>query len=302
MHRRILCALLALLLACGCVPALADTPQPIVPLAYEDVPEPYEGQHHYLLVSYDEFNNTDGLVLITFDTRAKRFLCTTFSREFLVERPEGGPGRITYIVRDNDVPTLCRVISTHFGVKVEKYVLMDFDMVDAIIDAIGGVTLTITSAEAHYLTANYLIPAYYTSPAVDGPGTYLFYGRAAVLYMRMRKGVGGDDGRTRRIRSVIASLADKYQTVNLSEALDLLANVILRNIYETNLTMDDLMAAIGQAMELRGVQPESLQMPSSESMRDILYGRSQTREADFDLCRRQMDEFLSSSFVVVDED
>ncbi len=303
MRKRILCAVLALALAAACAPALAQTPKPIVPLDYADVPAPYEGQYHYLLISYDEFTNTDGIVLITFDVRAKRFLCTTFSREFLVERPDGrGPGRITYIVRDNDVDALCKVISTHFGVKVEKYVLMDYDMVDEIIDRIGGVTLTITANEAHYLTANYLIPAYYTEPAVNGAGTYLFYGRAAVLYMRMRKGVGGDDGRTGRIRKVVSSLADKYQAATLSEAQDLLVNAILPNIRDTNLTLDDLMSAIGQAMLLRGVTPESLQMPSSESMTDIIYGTSQTREVDFDLCRQQMDDFLSSTYVVVDEE
>ena len=252
MSRRILCALLSLLLLLGAWPALAQEPTPIVPLTPEAVPVPNVGQHHYLLVSYDEFKNTDGLLLVTLDVSAKRILCTSISREFLVSRPDGGIGRITYIAKKYSPEALCEVISTHFGVKVEKYYLTSFEMVDEMIDQLGGITLTIDDAAARYLRVNYLIPSYYTKPKMAGAGTYWFCGRAAILYMRMRKGVGGEDGRTERVRGVFATFVDQYRDITLAQALDLL-EVALANSYGTNMTTADFLEAVGYCMELRGL-------------------------------------------------
>ncbi len=299
MSRRFLCALLSLLLLLSAAPAMAQQPKPIVPLAPDEVPAPNVGQHHYLLISYDEFRNTDGVLLVTLDTTAGRILCTSISREFLVCRPDGGIGRITYIVKKYSPEALCEVISTHFGVKVEKYFLTSFDMVDEMIDQLGGITLTIDDAAARYLRVNYEIPGYYTRPKMAGAGTYWFTGRAAILYMRMRKGVGGEDGRTERVRSVFATFVEQYKDITIAQALDLL-DIALANSYGTNMTMADFLEAIGYCMTLRGAAVEGFQLPTADSLTPITYAAMQTREADFEKSREAFAEFLGRSYMVAE--
>ena len=104
--KRFFCLLLAVTLLLACVPAVAETkPQPISKLDYEDVPEPGNGQHHYLLLCQDTWadhstlGHTDGIVLVTLDTRTKRVMFTSIIREALVERPDGVIGRINDIAR-----------------------------------------------------------------------------------------------------------------------------------------------------------------------------------------------------------
>ena len=302
---RILCACLMTLLFA--LPALAETPRAITPLDYDTLPAALEGQHHYLLACVDTWEtkptnlgNTDGVMMVTLDTHSKRLLFTTFMREMLILRPDGQIGRITYIAKNYGPEELCRIISTHFGVKVEKYILFSMDNVQTIIDALGGVEITVTDAEADYLN-RYRIARDATTPSMDQGGTYLFSGHAAVIYMRIRKvGGSGDAGRTQRMRTVLSTLAKKYETVTLDQAVNVLSTVN-ENLCRTNMTMSDMLEAVGYAMQLVGVEPEGLQMPSDEAMEPITYAGMSTRQVNFELCRKQLQEFLDNSFVVVDD-
>jgi len=299
MFKRLLCMLLVLVMLAGT--ALAATPKEIYPLDYASLPEAKAGQHHYLLACIDNWHsenqklsNTDGMILVTLDTEARRVLLTTFTREMLIKRPDGGTGRITYIAKNYGPEALCEIVSTHFGVKVDKYIIFSMDNVQSIIDDMGGVDITVTDAEADYLN-RYRISRDSTTPSMGKGGTYLFGGHAAVIYMRIRKvGGDGDAGRTRRMRTVLSTLAKKYENASLGDALALLSSVS-ENLVMMNLTTEDLVAAAGYAMELRGVTPEGMQMPSDAALTDITFAGMQTREVDFEMARRELAEFLGLS-------
>lgn len=305
--KRFLCALLCALLLCGSF-AMADMPRDIFPLDYDSLPETISGQHHYLLCCTDTWEgkasnlgNTDGILLVTLDTTAKRVMITTLTREMLVKRPDGGIGRITFVAKRFSPEELCRVVSTHFGVKVEKYIIFCMDDIQTIIDAMGGVNITVTNAEADYLN-RYRISRDSTTPSMDKAGTYLFGGHAAVIFMRIRKvGGDGDSGRTRRIRTVLSTLAQKYTDASLTDALKLL-DVVMKHMIVTNLTTADLMDGVGYAMQLRGTEVEGLQLPADKDMTPITYAGMMTREVDFEAARKCLREFLEGdSFGVMEE-
>lgn len=299
MAKRLVSALLCLMLLFSALPAaVADKPRDILPLEYDSLPEPAEGQHHYLLCCTDTWTddharlgNTDGVILVTLDTKARRIIFTTLTREMLVKRPDGGIGRFTFIAKNYGPEELCKVVSTHFGVKVEKYAIFCMDDIQNIIDAMGGVYITVTDAEADYLN-RYRISRDSTTPSMDKAGTYLFGGHAAVIYMRIRKvGGDGDAGRTRRIRTVLSTLTAKYDNATLDDALALLS-AITQYMPRTNLTMEDMMEAVGICMELRGVTPEGYQMPSDAALEPITYAGMSTRQVDFDMARLEMQHIL----------
>ncbi len=307
MPKRMLCWLLAMALVLSAAPALAAQPREIYPLDYDTLPEPRAGQYHYLLACVDNWQgsarnlgNTDGVLMVTLDVDAKRVLITTFTREMLVKRPDGGIGRFTYIAKNYGPDELCRTVSTHFGVKVDKYIIFSMDNVQTIIDAMGGVEIAVTNAEADYLN-RYRIARDATTPSMDKAGTYLFGGHAAVIYMRIRKvGGDGDAGRTRRIRTVLTTLAGKYANATLDDALTLLS-AVSENAVITNMSMADMLEAVGYAMELRSVQPEGIQMPPQDCMESITYAGMATRQVDFERSRELLKTFLdTASFDVVE--
>jgi len=299
----ICCAMLLMAIPC----AEAVMPREIVPLDYDSLVT-RQGQHHYLFACVDTWQgsagnlgNTDGIILVTMDVRANRLIFTTFTREMLVMKPDGGIGRMTYLAKNYGPDALARVIGTHFGVKVSKYIIFSMDNVQQIIDVMGGVYITVTDAEAAYLN-RYRISRTSTTPSMDRGGTYLFSGHAAVIYMRIRKvGNDGDSGRTRRMRTVMATLAHKFSDITLSQSMDILGSVS-ENLVITNMTMMDFVDALGYAMQLRGVTPEGLQMPPDGAMEPIVYAGMQTRQVDFIKSREVLHAFLDTmSFEVMDD-
>ncbi|MBR2662956.1 MAG: LCP family protein, partial [Clostridia bacterium] len=144
--------LIICLAAAGSAAGDERAPKPIQTIPIEEIAPVQEGQHHYLLLCTDVWHgnpgnlgNTDGIVLVTLDTRAHRVMLTSFIRDALVWRPmdenpeEMGFGRINYIAKRLGPEALCRVISQHINVRVEDYLLFDFTQIANIVDYLGGV-------------------------------------------------------------------------------------------------------------------------------------------------------------------
>ena len=307
MLKRRIALLLSVLLCFSWVgSAMADPPKPITPIPWEELPPVVEGQHHYLLLCVDQWNgnpknlgNTDGIVLVTLDTRTRRLMLTSFSREMLIQRPDGVTGRVNYITKNYGPEALCRILATHFGVRIEKYMLFDMNQIEAIVDILGGVDITVTNAEAEYLK-RYAIPVDSTKPRMNRAGTYHFNGHASVIYMRIRKvGSAGDLGRTQRVRTVLSTLADASRGITMDKALELMESV-LANSLMTNMSVGEMIEAVQHAMELRGVAMEELQIPFEGAYTPITYAGMSTREVNFDACREAVWEYLENSFLVVD--
>ena len=308
MIKRIVCLVLTLILSLSCCAALADDPQPIEIIPYEELPPAIDGQHHYLLLCVDQWTgkphnlgNTDGIVIVTLDTRAHRVMLTSIIRDALVERPDGVIGRINYIAKNYGPEALCKVISQHVGVKIEKYLLFDFSQIASIVDFLGGVDIEITSTESNYLQ-RYAIPKDSTTPRLRGAGTYHFNGHSAVIYMRIRKvGGGGDFMRTQRVRTVLSTLADQCREITLEEARALVDSV-LENTTLTNMSTDEMVEAMDYAMELRGCTVEELRLPPDGAATPITYAGMSVQEIDWVACRQAMDEYLQNSFLVLDDE
>ena len=335
MKRFLSALLLAALMLSLAAPALAvDEPHPIRVLKPEEIRETPKGIHHYMLVCIDSWatdlkkwgNHTDGLILVTVDEIAQRVMITSFIRDMLIQRPDGKYGRINNFLdpdgwtRENKktplegLHALIDTINGHFDLRIEKFIVVDFKQVENIINAVGGVDISITAREANYLK-NYPISASSTTPSITGGGTYHFSGHAAVIYMRIRKvhteeylHADGkvyydtqDYGRTYRDRKVLTSIADSLKDITYEDALKLLDVIIANTIY-TNMSTDDMMDALDLAMELKGLPLENIRMPVEGTFRELPYAGMATKEIDFDLNREALWNFLLDSFVVSEDD
>lgn len=326
---------LLLLLSCALCPALADDRPKNVPLlSPEETRETPKGIHHYMLICFGDnwhvnLNNpppTDGLVLVTVDEYAHRVMLTSFIRDMIVQRGDDNFSRINNIVPMYSPKTksgkdgkaglqmLIDTINSHFDLRIEKFIAVDWSMVQNIVDAVGGVDISITSKEARYLTS-YAIPKSSTKPAISGSGTYHFSGHAAVIYMRIRKVPTDiylhddgtmhadtyDVGRTRRARKVLTNIAASLQDITYDDAMKLL-DVIVNNTLYTNMTSEDIMEAFEIAMNLKGTPVESIRMPVDGTYHPKKLAGMATQELDFVANRKALWDFFENSYVVVDDE
>ena len=333
-------------------------PEPIKIVPYDELPPVVEGQHHYLLLCIDQWNrdprpagskpptgyggrrrdmygNTDGIVLVTLYTRAHRIMLTSFIRDAIIQKSNSTEtdekfGRINYVYNDYGPEELCKIISEHIGVRIEKYILFTFKQIANIVDYLGGVQIELTDAEINALQYTVL------SGTVTGPdgrdlqdpgrhpaGLYTFKttpeaeaqnaksdariikrtgGCSAVLYMRIRKfGGGGDFMRTQRARTVLSLLADKCRTMTWDDA-KALANNILENNNMTNMNLDDMLQAAEQAYSLRECTMEELRIPVDGAVRAINHANMMAQEVNWPVCREAMYDYLQNSWLVMDDD
>ena len=77
-------------------------------------------------------------------------------------------------------------------------------------------------------------------------------------------------------------------------------NNVNDNLCRTNMTLNDMLTAVGYAIQVAGSEPEGMQMPTDEAMEPIYYAGMSTRQVDFEKCRATLNSFLDNSFVVVD--
>ena len=306
MMKRLISFLLVLTMLLPGLTAQADTPKPIDTIPYEELPEPREGMHHYLLLCVDQWRgnpnnlgNTDGIMLLTLDTRAGRIMLTSLIRDALVVRPDGVIGRVNYIAKNYGPEALCQVLSQHMGVKIEKYIMFDFQQIANIVDYMGGVEIEVNASEARYLR-DYPLDAHQTTPKMNRAGTYLFTGRAAVIYMRIRKaGGGGDFTRTQRARTVLSTLADKCRVMDYSQARALVDSVV-ENTTMTNMTLEDMVLAMEQAFSLRSCVIEELRIPQEDAVSPISYAGMSVQEIDWIKSREDVADYMECSWLVID--
>lgn len=341
------------------------TPEHIEIVPYDELPPVVEGQHHYLLLCIDQwrrdarpdgikspkqsngrrrdmYGNTDGIVLLTLDTRAHRIMLTSFIRDAIVRKYNSTDDdehftRINYVYNDYGPEALCRTISEHIGVRVEKYIMFTFKQIANIVDYLGGIQIELTDAEIDALRYTVLAGTVTdpngsditsgTSSSSHPAGLYTFKttewglkqnaktekekpntlikrtgGCSAVLYMRIRKfGGGGDFMRTQRARNVLSILADKCRAMSWDEA-QALANNILENNNKTNMNLDEILQAADQAFSLRNCTVEELRIPHDNyAVRRIKYAGMMTEEINWPYCRERMYDYLQNSFLVVDD-
>ena len=333
-------------------------PEPIKIIPYDELPPVVEGQHHYLLLCIDQWNrdprpagskpptglggrrrdmygNTDGIVLVTLDTRAHRIMLTSFIRDAIIQKSTSTEtdekfGRINYVYNDYGPEELCKIISEHIGVRIEKYILFTFKQIANIVDYLGGVDIELTDAEINALQYTVLRGTVtgpdgkdLQDPGTHPAGVYSFKttewaeaqnaktdakvikrtgGCSAVLYMRIRKfGGGGDFMRTQRARTVLSLLADKCRTMTWDDA-KALANNILENNNMTNMNLEDMLQAAEQAYSLRECTMEELRIPVDGAVRAINHANMMAQEVNWPVCRDAMYDYLQNSWLVMDED
>ncbi len=315
-------------------------PETIEVIPWDQLSPALSGQHHYLLLCIDQwhsiprpqdappptgyngvrrdlYGNTDGIVILTLDTRAKRIMLTSIIRDAIIRKPNSTDtsakyGRINYVYNDYGPEALCKTISEHLGIPIEKYILFNFGQIQDIIDlpSLGGVDIELNANEIRYL-ARYAVPvgSVVNADGVDvhqnpraPEGLYHFRGHSAVLYMRIRKADSqGDFMRTQRVRNVLSALADKCRSFSLDQANEL-ANNIMEHNDATNMSLKEMLDAASFAYDLRSCTIEELRIPAKEDVRAILYANMLAQEVNWTSSRLKLADFLEHTKLTRDID
>jgi LCP family protein required for cell wall assembly len=182
----------------------------------------------------------------------------------------GGPGLSINTVNDA------------FLLDIQRYVKLDFFAIEDIVDAMGGVDVTLTEAEVSYLRAH-------GHSVSKGAGSKHLDGDAALAYARIRK-IDSDFQRTQRQRNVMTALLAKARSMGIAQAVSLMTKLLPQ--VKTNIGTSDAVALVKQVLNMGNGELRQMTVPVAGSYDNKKYKGMDILSVDFKKNADAIREFL----------
>lgn len=236
--------------------------------------------------SKDDNGRSDSMILVSIDVVHKQIKMTSFLRDTYVYIPSGdsneGWNKLNASYSFGGAKLAVKTIESNFGIKVDRYGIVDFSGFKEVINALGGVTLPITGVEARYINAQIdynhqkckKIPEKYCKSVYkkDKNGDYIYdksgnkvektrnyklNGQQALWYARNRGSdeisttevfPGSDWDRTERQRKLINAVVKKFKNASFTELLAVVNEI--GPMIQTNFKQNDITSLMSSALTL----------------------------------------------------
>ena len=146
---------------------------------------------------------------------------------------EGQYDWLTHIFRYGGSELVCKTVEHCFGVEVDHYVRVTFNTVTTVVDAIGGIYVDMSAAEANNIANFYLKRGNYEMARRQEGLNYLD-GAGALKFARLRS-IDSDWQRVGRQRRVILAAVEALKGASLKQLNDLLDTTL--PLIQTDMSM-----------------------------------------------------------------
>ena len=161
--------------------------------------------------SLDDNGRSDVMMLVQVGFDRGKIHAVTFARDIVIPDERSHNVKLNTIVRSQDEDALVSALENAFDLKIDGWFRVNFSSVITIIDAMGGVEIDLTEAEAHYIDKKE--GTYPDYPLAEG--RCRMNGAQALCYARCRK-LDNDLGRGDRQTKLFSALV--AQTRRMSAA------------------------------------------------------------------------------------
>lgn len=167
-----------------------------------------------------EGQRSDSMILFSIDKKNRQIKLTSFLRDSYVYIPEVDYSDKLNASFSYGGPQLTMdTIEYNFGVDIDHYIIINFEIFTQLIDLMGGITIDgVTENEVYYMTNSLSFPNI-------KEGTNTLNGYKALWYCRMRM-LDDDFHRTERQRKVINALVKQAASTNLFDLIDIVKQVV----------------------------------------------------------------------------
>ena len=237
-----------------------------------------------------ERGRSDSMILVTLNSRTNEIGLHSLLRDAWVEIPGNGQGRLNAAYSIGGAELLMDTIEQNFNVSVDDYLCMGFEGFAGVIDAFGGVEMTLSNEEAEAVNGilryelNDLLGEAENAGLLPSGGVFVLDGRQALAYARIRYVGNADFERTSRQRDVLAKLKDSAARHVLTAAPKLAEDALPH--FTTNMNLAELYLLSLRVPFLTGYSTTEQQIPADGTWTaDTIDGQS-VLLVDFDANER----------------
>lgn len=151
----------------------------------------------------DTFSRADSIMILTIDNVNKKLKVTSLLRDMLVSIEGHGEEKLNHSFAYGGPLKTIETIENNFGIKIDNYIIIDFNSFRKIVDTLGGITVDIKDYEVSELNKYILDSGGSKNDLISSSGTYTLNGYQALSYARIRKVGDGEYERSSRQRTLI---------------------------------------------------------------------------------------------------
>ena len=242
--------------------------------------------------AFSENARADACMLLSLDMKKHTANLISLERAIGVTIESHGEDWLTHVFAYGGADAMLKTVREQLGVPVYRYVRVNVGVAAQLIDAIGGVDITLTEAEAAALNGEVYSNA--TTKNRVEPGLNHLNGFDAIAYARQRF-IDSDFHRVQRQRNVLQAAIIQTKALSLKQ-LDHLLNVALPMV-QTNFTRSEIAALLPKAPGFLGVTLRQMTLPLKG-----MYGNKNTDDGrsmmmlDPQESMRILNEFLYGDF------
>ena len=243
--------------------------------------------------------NADTVMIATIDRKNSRLKLTSLMRDMVVDIPGHGYDKLNSAASKGGIALLLETINANFKLNITQYVMVDFTMFTKVVNAIGGVTISMTAQEIS--AANDCIAGLNKQLGVsnlwDGfifanPGNVKLSGKQALGYARIRK-IDSDYARTNRQFKVLMAAFANFMNLSLTKQYALLYDIL--PLVETNLSDAEILFDLSVALGTKANGLLSFRVPADDMHESGHYNRKSVLLADVPANAQVLHEFIFDS-------
>lgn len=221
-----------------------------------------DGVTNILLIGADNGDDgnshrSDTTMLVSIDNETKQIRLVSFLRDLYLEIPTVGKTKLNAAYANGGPALTMQTIENNFRVNIDKYVSVNFDNFEAIIDKMGGIDIDMSAKVAKEENRNMGSNLHEGVNHLDG--------RLALYYARIRA-TDSDFGRTGRQRQVIEAMITRMKELNPVEFSKLMYDYL--PFVETNLSNGDLSALAVMAPSVINYEMATMAIPNENTYED----------------------------------
>lgn len=232
-----------------------------------------------------ERGRSDTIMLLTLNSATDEIGMNSFMRDAYVEIPGYGGGKLNAAYSYGGAELLMDTLESNYGVSVDDYICVSFTGFAGLIDAFGGVEITLTDAEAQEINnilrneVNALMGADPEDDFLPGGGTYALDGKQALSYARIRYVGNADFERTSRQREVMSQLLNNAKSKAVTAVPELMQDALPH--LTTNMSVPQLYLLSLRAPFLLGYDMSQQQIPADGTWSGANIGGQDVLQVDF---------------------
>lgn len=246
---------------------------------------------------------SDTMIMLSIDNRHKKIKLTSFMRDLWVYIPDYGYSKLNHAYAYGGPKLAIDTIEQNFGVRIDRYAIVDFASFKAIIDILGGIDIELSDEEIDYINwqcwKNKQVQTRHE--LTDKAGLVHLNGRQALWYARDRGDIdegfsGSDFDRTARQRKLLRTIASDMKSASITQIVNIVNQI--GPLITTNLKKTEITTLVANSLTYLSYDMVEYRIPSDGNYEaGWHYGMSTLDVPDWDTERTNLAIFVYEELV-----